>query len=141
MKKAFVSWSGGKDCNFAMHLAIKNLYKVRFLLNMVRPDGLRCAWHGIKTDILIAQADAIDIPIIQESTTLDDYEDDFKSACSKLKKEGVDYGIFGDIDLQEHRDWVERVCGGTGITPVFPLWMRSQRDIMDDFIKRGFNWG
>ena len=138
MKNAFVSWSGGKDCNFAMHQAVRHGYKISFLLNMMRPDGLRCAWHRLKTDILMAQAHAIDIPIIQEKTTLDTYETDFIRVCKVLKEKGVDYGIFGDIDLQEHRDWVERGCGKAGITPVFPLWMKSQSDIMDDLITKGF---
>jgi uncharacterized protein (TIGR00290 family) len=138
MKKGFVSWSGGKDCNFAMYQAAKSGYEISFLLNMVRSDSSRCAWHGIKNDFLKVQADAIGVPIIQEKTTLDSYESDFKRVCRRLKDDGIDYGIFGDIDLDEHRDWVERVCRDVGIVPVLPLWMRKQRDIMNDFIDEGF---
>ena len=46
--------------------------------------------------------------------------------------------IFGDIDLQEHRDWVERACKELEIQPLLPLWGLNRERILDDFIKEGF---
>ena len=47
-------------------------------------------------------------------------------------------GVFGDIDLQVHRDWIERVCRESGIQPIFPLWENNRYDIMQEFIQAGF---
>ena len=46
--------------------------------------------------------------------------------------------MFGDIDLDEHREWVRRVCGVAGITPIHPLWKRNCRELLDEFIGLGF---
>ena len=55
-----------------------------------------------------------------------------------IEQEGVVGGIFGDIDLDEHREWVERVCGELGIEAVEPLWNRKSEDVLTDFIAAGF---
>ncbi len=46
--------------------------------------------------------------------------------------------VFGDIYLQEHRDWIERVCGEVGIIPVMPLWGIAPERILAEFIEAGF---
>ena len=51
---------------------------------------------------------------------------------------GVNGMVFGDIYLQEHRDWVERVCGELGIEAVEPLWGRNTEEVVSDFIDSGF---
>jgi len=66
------------------------------------------------------------------------YEAEFKDVLRDLKQEGVSGGVFGDIDLEEHRQWVERVCHEVGISPHLPLWSQSQDKIMRDFIDLGF---
>jgi len=137
--RAFVSWSGGKETSLSCHKAIQNKdIEVTHLLNMISEDGKSSRTHGVSSKLLLAQAKAIEITITQRRTTWETYEREFKGAVSDLKKEGVRSGIFGDIDLQEHRDWVERVCGDMGITPVFPLWGRGREEILNEFIDSGF---
>jgi len=46
--------------------------------------------------------------------------------------------VFGDIYLQEHKDWIERVCGELGITPLLPLWGMASERVLSDFIEAGF---
>jgi len=67
-----------------------------------------------------------------------DYETEFKGMLLALKQEGVRGGVFGDIDLDEHRQWIERVCHEVDITPYLPLWGQSQEKILRDFIGLGF---
>jgi uncharacterized protein (TIGR00290 family) len=55
-----------------------------------------------------------------------------------FKQEGVNGGVFGDIDFEEHRQWVERVCQEVDIVPHLPLWGESQDKILRDFIDLGF---
>ncbi len=139
MEKAFVSWSGGKETSLACYKARqdKNL-KVKYLLNMVSEDGRHSRSHGVSSALLRAQADAMGIPIIQRKTTWESYERVFKRAVSELKKKGVKIGIFGDIDLQEHRDWVERVCKEIEIKPLLPLWKEDREELLKEFIRIGF---
>lgn len=67
-----------------------------------------------------------------------DYEANFKDVILSLKKQGVRGGVFGDIDLAEHREWVENLCHQVEISPYLPLWEQSQSQIMDDFTGLGF---
>ena len=138
MKKAFVSWSGGKDCCLACFKAMNDGLDVRFLLNMATEDGMRSRSHGLSKEVLEMQAQAIDLPLIQRMTSWNDYEQEFSKVLLELKEQGVTDGIFGDIDLDEHRLWVERVCQEYGITPHLPLWAQDQSALLREFIDSGF---
>lgn len=137
--KAFVSWSGGKETSLACYRTMrkKNL-KIKYLLNMISEDGKHSRSHGVSSKLLKLQAEAIGVPIVQRRTTWENYEDVFKNAVLGLKKKGVDTGIFGDIDIQRHRDWVERVCKEVGIRPFLPLWKEKREELLKEFIQAGF---
>jgi diphthine-ammonia ligase len=139
MKKAFVSWSGGKETSLACYRAMqdRNL-RIKYLLNMVSEDGSHSRSHGIRSALLRVQSDAMGIPIIQRSSSWKNYEEEFKKALSQFKKEGIEIGVFGDIDVQEHRDWVERVCREIGIRAVLPLWKGDREKLLKEFIRAGF---
>ena len=134
--KAFCSWSGGKESAYALHKAQRQGMEVSFLLNMVSEDGKRSRSHGVPAELLIKQADGIGIPIIQAGCWWNDYEKKFKNAVSSMN--GIEAGIFGDIDIQEHRDWVERVCNELGIMPILPLWKEKREEFLHTFINDGF---
>lgn len=136
--KAFCSWSGGKESVLAFHRAIQDGIEVRYLLNMVSEDGERSRSHHLSSKLIRLQAEAIRISIIQRKTTWESYEEEFKKALSYFKKEGIQAGVFGDIDLQEHREWVERVCKDTDIKPVLPLWGEEREKLLEEFIGAGF---
>ena len=138
MNKVFTSWSGGKDCCFACYQSVVSGLEVRYLLNMITEDGRRSWFHGQSAQLLQAQAKAIGIPLIQRQTTMANYEADFKDALLSLKQEGITGGVFGDIDLDEHRQWIDRICGEVDITPYLPLWGQAQEKILTSFIESGF---
>ncbi len=139
MKQAFVSWSGGKDSCFSCYRAISNGLEVRCLANMATEDGKRSRSHGLNIEVLQMQSEALGIPLVQRKTTWKDYEAKFLNMLHTFKQDGITDGIFGDIDLDEHRQWVETVCGKASITPHLPLWMESQDKILEDFIAQGFD--
>ena len=144
--KAFVSWSGGKETSLSCYKVMQNQdVKVAYLLNMISEDGKYSRSHGIGSDLLRAQSEAIEIPIVQRKTSWKTYEEEFKRAVSDLEKDGIEAGVFGDIDLQEHRDWVERVCREIGIKPILPLWTppthhpnKKREELLKEFIQVGF---
>src|SRR4030042_1539178 len=138
MVKAFSSWSGGKDCCLALYRAKQAGMDIRFLVNMVSEDGKRSCSHGVRAAIIKRQAEALGIPIVKKPTTTEIYEKVFVDTLKELKHQGVEAGVFGDIDFQPHREWNERVCAGAGITPHLPLWQEDQTKLMEEFIDAGF---
>ena len=105
--KAFVSWSGGKESSLSCYRAMQSKgIRIRCLLNMISGDAKRSHSHGLKASILRAQSEAMGTPIMQRRTTWKSYEGVFKKAILELKEQGITTGIFGDIDIQEHRDWI-----------------------------------
>ena len=138
MEKAFVSWSGGKDSCLACYRAVNNGVKVCYLLNMVTEDG-KLSWsHGLSVELLKTQAEAMGIPLVQRRTTGTNYETEFKNAVRAFKQEGITAGVFGDIDFEEHRKWVERVCSEASAIARLPLWGEDQEKLVREFIASGF---
>jgi len=131
------SWSGGKDSCLACHKAMSRGHKVSHLLNFVSKNG-RCISDGLNSGLVVAQSQAIGIPFIQKEVTWDTYEEEFKAAMREMKKTGVEGAVFGDIDIQEHKDWVDRVCGEVDITLIEPLWGLNPEQILSDFTNEGF---
>jgi len=78
------------------------------------------------------------VPLVQKGTSWPGYEQHFKEAVDELKDLGVAGGVFGDIDLEEHRDWVTRTCAELEIEPHLPLWGGNQTDLLEEFLSEGF---
>ncbi len=138
MTKAFSSWSGGKDCCLALYRAKNSGLDIRCLFNMVNKENQRSKSHGVRAVVIKEQAKALGIPIIQQPTTDDEYEAIFIKGLQKLKRQGIEVGVFGDIDFNEHREWIERVCKPVAITPHLPLWLEDQTKLLEEFIEAGF---
>lgn len=138
MMQVVASWSGGKDSCLACYKAIKNGFKVSHLLNFVTEDGTKSRSHGIDSGLIQKQAEAIGIPVIQVKTTWQTYEQKFKKAINKLKQKGIKGIVFGDIDVQEHKEWTDRVSSELNVRAIQPLWRYKQRDLLEEFINEGF---
>ena len=132
------SWSGGKDSCLACYKAICEGYNVSHLLNFISEEYKRVSFHGTEAKLIQLQAEAIGIPLLQKETTWNGYEQEFKDAVKSLIPDGVTGMVFGDIYLQEHKDWVERVCGELGIEAIEPLWGQDPERILLEFIDAGF---
>ena len=135
---AIMSWSGGKDSCLACYKAIKDSFEIKYLFNTISDEYDRSLFHGVRSGLLRAQAKSLAIPMIQKAVNEKNYEAVFIDVLKKAKKEGVDYGIFGDIYLANGRKWAEKVCRKAGIKPVFPLWKIKSEKIINDFIENGF---
>ena len=135
--KVVASWSGGKESCFACYKAMSDGFEVSHLLNFVSKEE-RCMSHGLDSKLMVAQSQAIGIPIIQREVTWDTYEEEFKATMMKLKQMGIEGAVFGDIDIQEHKDWVNRVCSEVGIISMELLWGLDPEQILTNFIDEGF---
>ena len=131
------SWSGGKDSCFALMNAMSGDYKPVVLLNMMNENGEISRSHGLPHAILDRQARAMDLPIIKVPATWNDYEkkyiESLRGFAGKYKLEAA---VFGDIDLQAHREWEEKVCSAAGIEAVLPLWGKNRKELIYEMIDR-----
>lgn len=122
-------WSGGKDSC----LAVWRFGEVDYLLCMAQKGRSRA--HGIDVEIIREQGRCMGFEMIIEEATWEEYEERLKRV---FKEYGVDRAVFGDIYLEEHREWIERVCGEVGVKPVFPLWGESTKNLAKEFVEEGF---
>jgi diphthine-ammonia ligase len=134
----FCSWSGGKDSCLSLYYAIKEGGKPRRLLTMLTEDGVRSRAHGLSVDFLKKQSALLDISLTTYATSWEAYETNFISALKEFKKSDINLGIFGDIDLEEHREWVRRVCGKADMSAYQPLWGKPHRQVLEEFIANKF---
>lgn len=135
----FSSWSGGKDCMLALYRVQKSgEQEVKVLLNMCDVDSDFSRSHGIHSSMIVRQAEALGIELLQPKTDRASYEQNFKAAILKLKEQGIIGGVFGDIYLWEHRRWIERVCNECGVEAIFPLWDNPVTELAEEIIDSGF---
>ncbi len=134
----FCSWSGGKDSCLALYRTITAGSSCASLITMIDETGNHSRSHGLSPEALAAQALSLGIPLKTASATWDSYERIFKTNIAEFAKSGITHGVFGDIDLQPHREWVERVCGDMGITAHLPLWQTNRRALVTEFVSAGF---
>ncbi|MDQ3713189.1 MAG: diphthine--ammonia ligase [Acidobacteriota bacterium] len=136
--KAFCSWSGGKDSCLALNRAARNGYEITHLLTMFDETGERSRSHSISREMMRAQAAAIGLELVLPSASWQNYESVFVEELKRFKSQNIEAAIFGDIDLQAHRDWEEKVCEAAKIEAVLPLWNENRLDLVNEFIGEGF---
>jgi uncharacterized protein (TIGR00290 family) len=135
----FCSWSGGKDAALALHEAMRAGASPRLLISMMIEGGERSRSHGLSRQVLAAQAEAVGLPIEFGAASWSGYEAELRQVLEAgMAAAGASLGIFGDIDMEDHRQWVERVCGLVQAEACLPLWKRDRRRLMDDLLGTGF---
>jgi diphthine-ammonia ligase len=118
--------------------AINQGYKPKVLLNVLNEQGKISRSHGIPAQILQMQAEAAGLPIHLISSSWTEYEEKFTTALAQLQQQyKLTHAIFGDIDLQPHRDWEEKVCINTNLSAVLPLWQQNRKQLVLQMIESG----
>ena len=142
--KVILSWSGGKDSAMALHALLKNSrYEVVSLLTTVSKQYQRISHHGVRVELLEQQAAALGIPLHmlylhQENCSLEDYEAVMKKAMLEYKDNDVLTVAFGDVFLQDLREYRRRNLAKVGMKGIFPIWRRDTTEIVQTFIALGF---
>ena len=132
------SWSGGKDSCFALMQAVQQGAVPRVLLNMMNENGKISRSHGLPASLLRQQATAMEMPMITVPTSWDEYESNFVQSLNAIKtSHEVEAMIFGDIELQAHRDWEEKVCASAGMKALLPNWKRNTKELLLEMLDQG----
>lgn len=132
-------WSGGKDSCFACYKAISAGYEVAALINFTQNNSQTSLSHGLSSRVIFNQAESTGIPVIQKAMPQSSYRDEFKKLITGLKETKEIKGIvFGDIYLQEHKDWIDKVCRELEVEAILPLWGRETGELAREIIDAGF---
>src|SRR5438552_7366494 len=134
--RAAVSWSGGKDSYLALDRAAAS-FDIRALITMFTKDGTRSRSHGQRPEVLDHQARLLNLPLVHGRGSWKSYEQEFKRLLLELAGSGFSHVIFGDIFLDEHKAWVERVCDECGLQAVEPLWGEPTTELLRQSLGTG----
>jgi diphthamide synthase (EF-2-diphthine--ammonia ligase) len=139
--KILVSWSSGKDSAWMLHVLRQAGAGVGGLLTTVNEDADRVAMHGVRTSILRAQAAAARLPVVTvplpHPCSNEIYEGRMAAAVRQAVADGFTHVAFGDLFLEDVRRYREERMAGTGLTPLFPLWLRPTGPLAEEMIDAG----
>jgi uncharacterized protein (TIGR00290 family) len=140
--KAWVCWSSGKDSLWALHVARRRgEVEVVGLLTTVTETYRRVSMHGVREELLEAQAAALQLPLykafIPTPCSNETYEEVMRRAIDEAKQAGVTQMIFGDLFLDDIRAYREKQLASTGIEPCFPLWGQDTKALAREMVEGG----
>ena len=140
--KILLSWSSGKDSAWALHVLRQDgKGRVAGLLTSVNEAAGRVSMHGVREEILHAQAKAAGLPLqvirLPWPCTNDIYEERLGEAVRHAVAGGFTHVAFGDLFLEDVRAYREARLAGTGLTPIFPLWGRPTAALAREMIAGG----
>ena len=105
---------------------------------MMNENGKISRSHGLPLSVLQQQASAMQVPLAAQPTSWNEYQQHFIHTLEKIKQEHkVEAMVFGDIDLQEHRDWEEMVCEKAGLSAILPLWKQERKKLVMEMLAAG----
>jgi uncharacterized protein (TIGR00290 family) len=136
---ALISSSGGKDSLMAFQLAQQQGFDITTIVMMFDETGERSRSHGISPELAQAQAKSLGCELIMPSASWSEYQPTFVATLKTLADTGHTHAIFGDIDLQAHRDWEEQVCALANIEPVLPLWGQDRVALSTEALTMGLD--
>jgi diphthine-ammonia ligase len=134
--RAAISWSGGKD-SLAALAACRDRFDVVAALTMFDEAGARSRSHGLRPELVAAQADRLGLRPVAARCGWDTYNDAFREALRGLADDGITHVVFGDLVYPEHREWAEQRCAEAGVTAVEPLWGTPTDTLFDAFVASG----
>ncbi|MCK5814770.1 MAG: diphthine--ammonia ligase [Flavobacteriaceae bacterium] len=142
-KKAIFNWSGGKDSSLALyHILKENKFDITELMTTVNSKFDRVSMHGVRKELLHQQGASIGLPIkeirLPEMPSMLDYDNIMKKELATLKNSGITHSIFGDIFLEDLRDYRVNKLKEVGLEAYFPLWKRDTTELVHEFIDLGF---
>ena len=142
MEPVIISWSGGKDSVLALHLLNREEFNVRTLITTISEDYNRVSMHGVRKELLEKQAKSIGIPLLTISlpkdTSNEEYEKIMKREMLYFKSHRVYHVVFGDIFLEDIRNYRESNLSKIGMEAIFPIWEKNTKELAQIFINLGF---
>ena len=142
MKKTLLSWSSGKDSAWALHVMRQDPdVAIDGLFTTINQEFDRVAMHAVRTVLLQQQADSIGLPIqlisIPYPCSNADYARIMSTFVTREKERGVECFAFGDLFLEDIREYREKALSGTGVAASFPIWGSDTRVLSATMLESG----
>ena len=135
-KPIVMCWSGGKDSCLALQALLADpAWDVRGLLTSCNQVYGRISIHGVREELLNAQAEALRLPLkvvyLPAPCTNAEYEKQMGVAVEEMVAAGIQALGFGDLFLADIRAYRERMLAPTPLQPVFPLWGKPTKPLAE----------
>jgi uncharacterized protein (TIGR00290 family) len=142
-EKVVFCWSGGKDSALALnHLRQDSRYEIVSLLTTCNEHFQRVSMHGVRLELLDAQAAAIGLPLekifVSQRSSNEEYLQKMSACLLAHQARGVTACAFGDIFLEDLKRWREDNLARVGLRGIFPLWKIDSRELIREFFALGF---
>jgi uncharacterized protein (TIGR00290 family) len=131
-----ISWSAGKDCWLALIRARERGLRVDTFVTTCDEDGSSKS-HALPAALVEAQVRALGGTPMSVRVPAGEYATRFDACLRDLAGSGHTHMVFGDIDLQAHRDWLAPACERAGLVPLFPLWGEPRDALARELVARG----
>jgi uncharacterized protein (TIGR00290 family) len=131
-----ISWSAGKDSWLALVREREAGHRVETFVTMCEPDGASKS-HALPPGLVEAQVRALGGVPLAVRVPEGEYAACFDACLRELAARGHTHMVFGDIDLQAHRDWLEPACARAGLVARFPLWGEPRPALAKELLARG----
>ncbi|MEM1219225.1 MAG: ATP-binding protein, partial [Bacteroidota bacterium] len=143
MHNAYFNWSSGKDAALAYHrLQQHPEWSIKRLLTTVNQIYQRVTMHGLRIELLEQQAQALGLPLdklyLPANPSMEEYDQLLSQQLDQYVQQGLTHSIFGDINLQDLRDYREKQLEAVGLQGIFPLWLEDTRTLVKESISLGF---
>lgn len=137
-----MSWSSGKDSAWTLYLLRQQPdVQVAALVTTFNSAANRVAMHAVRRALVEAQAVQTGIPLwaveLPWPCSNLEYEERMRTVCQRATAEGITAVAFGDLFLQDIRDYRVRQLQGSGLEPLFPLWNIPTEQLGRDMIAAG----
>ncbi|ADR23359.1 hypothetical protein MATR_27920 [Marivirga tractuosa] len=141
--KIALSWSGGKDACLALHyLMNSNEYEIDHLHTVIGGETNRVGMHGIKKELIDAQAAALGIPLkisyLPSDKSNISYEQVMLEYASYCKSKNITTIAFGDIFLEDLKNYREEKMAEVDMECLFPLWKKDTAEVINQFLELGY---
>ena len=142
-KSALFAWSSGKESAMALYeLRRGGRYEVLALLTVLTEDYGRVSMHGVRRALLKQQAASLHLPlaevVIAKDSSMEDYEAAMRRTLEHYAALGVSSVAFGDVSLQDLREYRRGKLSQVGMKAVFPIWKRDTAELARSFLDLGF---
>lgn len=140
--QVLMSWSSGKDSAWALHQLMQNPdVEVVGIFATLNEEQDRVAMHGVRHQLLESQADRLGLPLdvinLPNPCSHDDYGRIMGQFVEQALARGVTHIAFGDLFLEDVRRYREDNLKGTGLEPLFPIWLTPTPELAQTVLDSG----
>lgn len=136
--KFAMCYSCGKDSTLALHKMLEQGHQPVCLVTMVNRQAGRSYFHGADETMLQCYEQALGLPLIGCPTDGPGYQAVLEAGLAQAKEMGAQGVCFGDIDIEQNRQWEQQRCQAVGLEACFPLWQQGRQELVFQLLALGY---